>query len=658
MRRPSPFSPAGLQAAASRARLAVGARPPPEPPQAAVPAALAGETRTAREILSAVFGYGGFRGSQEEIVGHVIGGGDALVLMPTGGGKSLCYQIPALVRGGVAVVVSPLLSLMRNQVQELEAAGVRAASLSSETDYAEPQRISAAVRSGEAGLLYVAPERFAVEGFQRLLEQSPVSLFAIDEAHCVSQWGHDFRPSYLEVGRICSMFPHVPRIALTGTADPVTEHDMVERLGLSGARIFRASFDRPNISYTVVPRTDGRNQLFEFLEPRRGQSGIVYCLSRNKVEETAKLLRARGYDAVPYHAGLDPSVRRGNQDYFIKGEDVVVVATVAFGMGINKPDVRFVAHLEMPPTLEAYYQETGRAGRDGLPAAAWLAYGAQDLLERRRQIDESPGDEEFKRIRHQRLQTMIAYAESAECRRAVVLRFFGESHPGGCGQCDRCLHPVETVDGTQEAKMLLSACVRTGERYGGRHLVDVVMGERSKKVLEAGHAALPTFGVGADRPLEFWQHSLRQFIAVGLFCSPPGAHGGLAVTGEGRRALRGERSVEIVKPSSVARRVAARGAQPAAELPPERKALFDALRSLRAAIAREQSVPPYVVFSDRTLMDMVARMPRGLGEFGSVHGVGDAKRKRYGLRFLEVVDRHRSHGPRLPDRISVPEFGR
>ncbi|MBV8095811.1 MAG: DNA helicase RecQ [Acetobacteraceae bacterium] len=598
--------------------------------------------RDPAEILSAVFGYKAFRGDQAGIVAHVIGGGDALVLMPTGGGKSLCYQIPALARPGVTIVVSPLLSLMRNQVDELEAAGVRAGALNSQTDYAEASRITAAVRTGRIDLVYVAPERFEVESFQRLLGQAPIALFAIDEAHCVSQWGHDFRPSYLEVGRVCAKFPSVPRIALTGTADPVTERDMIERLNLSGVRVFRTSFDRPNIAYSVVEKTDLRRQLLGFLAPRRGQNGIVYCLSRSKVEKIAEFLRAQGYDAVPYHAGLDSQIRRENQDHFIRGDGVIAVATVAFGMGINKPDVRFVAHTDIPANLEAYYQETGRAGRDGLPAAAWMAYGSQDILERRRQIDESQADAAFKRIRHHRLQTMIGYAETAQCRRAVVLRFFGESHPGFCGQCDRCLHPAEKIDGTREAQMLLSASVRTCERYGGGHLIDVVMGERTKKILETRHTELPTFGVGADRPREFWQRALRQCIALGLLWSPPGSHGGLVVTTEGRRVLRGERKVELIKPSGVTRPAAvSKMADLAGDLPEGQKPLFEALRVLRAAIAREQSVPAYIIFPDRTLIDMVARMPRNLTEFGAVIGVGEAKRVRYGVRFLEVLNQHR-----------------
>jgi ATP-dependent DNA helicase RecQ len=610
------------------------------------------------DILKRVFGYDAFRGQQQAIIERTIAGEDSLVLMPTGGGKSMCYQIPAIARPGVAIIVSPLLALMYDQVQALAAAGVRAGALNSDMPYDEIQRIEGAMLSGGVDIVYVAPERFRNERFLRLLREADLSLFAIDEAHCVSQWGHDFRPDYLEVGKICAEFEGVPRIALTGTADPATKQDMLERLHLGGAEVFVSSFDRPNITYEVVEKTEPRKQLLEYLDKHRGESGVVYCLSRKKVEEVAAHLRSRGFDAVHYHAGLDKETKRQHQDRFMKGEGVIAVATVAFGMGIDKPDVRFVAHMDLPSSLEAYYQETGRAGRDGLPAHAWMVYGLADVVQRRQMIDQSEGDDAHKRIMHQRLQALVGYVESASCRRGVVLRYFGEDHHGNCCNCDRCLNPVKTYDGTLDATKVLRAAQGTGERYGGGHLIDVLVGQRTPKVVERRHAELPVFGTGSDKHRDAWQHILRQLVSAGFLASPPEAHGGLVITDEGRQILKGGRQVDLVdppdnrpkfKPEATSKKIVG-------DLPPARQELFQALRALRSDIARRDGVPPYVVFNDQSLLSMVSVMPQTLSDMARVHGVGQSKLEKYGAAFLEVVEKHRGD-PTLPDRISVP-FGR
>lgn len=602
--------------------------------------------RAPRDVLREVFGYSDFRGQQADIVEAAIRGEDVLVLMPTGAGKSMCFQVPALARDGVTIVVSPLLALIKNQVDTLRQAGVRAAELSSNVALSEIQSIEKAMRAGEIDLLYVAPERFVTDRFQSLLRQSPVSLFAIDEAHCVSQWGHDFRPDYLEVGRICSEYKSVPRIALTATADPATERDMIERLHLKGARVFRSSFDRPNISYTVAEKAEPTKQLLDFVGAHKGQSGIVYCLSRKKVEEVADMLQRKGYDAIPYHAGLDKSVRSTNQDRFIKGEGVIAVATVAFGMGIDKPDVRFVAHMDMPQSLEAYYQETGRAGRDGLASDTLLLYGLQDIVLRRQMIDEGEGDAEHKRRMHKRLQQFVGYVESADCRRAVVLRYFGETHGGGCGNCDRCRTPAETYDGTADAILVLGAARGSRERFGAGHLVDIVSGNATDKVRANRHQHLDAFGKGAEKSKHHWQAVIRQLVALGLMNSIPDRNGGMALTEDGIDVLNGGSNVNLVKPRPRVRSASRSASPAAAEIPAEQQDLWNDLRKLRSELAREQGMPPYIIFQDTTLLGMMQAMPKDLHEMSKIPGVGTSKLDRYGEQFLEIITRHNPEAAR------------
>ena len=599
-------------------------------------------------ILRETFGYASFRGPQAGIVEHVANGGNALVLMPTGGGKSLCYQIPALARPGVAIVVSPLLSLMRNQIQALEQAGVRAAQMSSAVDPASARRTAQAMRAGEVDLVYVAPERLATDGFQALLSETPLALFAIDEAHCVSQWGHDFRPEYLQVGEICARYDSVPRMALTATADGTTRADMAERLRLTDARVFLSSFDRPNITYTIVPKANPRRQLLDFLRDRMDQSGIVYCLSRQRVEETAAFLVSKGFDAIPYHAGMPTKQRSANQDRFITGDGVITVATIAFGMGIDKPDIRWVAHIDLPSSVEAYYQETGRAGRDGLPSDVLMMYGLQDIVQRRKMIEDGDGSIEHKRSLRRRLESLIAFAESADCRRAVLLRYFGERHPGQCGRCDRCLSPVATVDGTTDARKVLSAARRTGERFGAHHLVDILTGQRTDKVVQFRHDVLPTFGVGQDKPPEHWHHVIRQIAASGLLEIPADRHG-LALTGEGLEVMRGGPEVRLVErgtfsvPAARTRKSPGTGrsgsAGPVGLAPPDLQ-LWTAVRAWRAAEAREQGLPPYIVFNDATLLHIVTHKPSDRRELARIHGMGDMRANRYGAALLPIIAAH------------------
>ncbi len=589
-------------------------------------------------ILRTVFGYPSFRGQQEAVIRHVAAGGDALVLMPTGGGKSLCYQIPALVRPGVGVVVSPLIALMKDQVDALVQLGVRAAFLNSTLGAAEARRVEGQVARGGIDLVYVAPERLLTDRFLALLERAPLALFAIDEAHCVSQWGHDFRPDYLGLAVLHERFPGVPRVALTATADAPTRADIVERLRLQEARRFVSGFDRPNIRYRVVPKERPREQLLRFLEAEhRGDAGIVYCMSRRKVEETAEWLRARGWDAVPYHAGLDGAVRRAHQERFLLEEGVVVVATVAFGMGIDKPNVRFVAHLDLPKSMEAYYQETGRAGRDGLPADAWLAYGMADVVGLRRLLDASEADEAHKRVERQKLEAMLAYCETAECRRQVLLRYFGEELPGRCGNCDTCLDPVETWDGTEAARKALSCVYRTGQRFGVAHLVDVLLGNATERVVRWRHDRVSTFGIGRDLDARAWRSVFRQLAAAGLVAVDHERHGALRLTPRSRPVLRGEEQVRLRRDPAPARKARALRVAPADLADPAELDLFERLRARRLELARAQGVPPYVIFHDATLREMVRMRPADLASLGRVPGVGQVKLDRYGEAFLEVL---------------------
>jgi len=588
-----------------------------------------------------VFGYAEFRGQQAQIIEHVTAGGDALVLMPTGGGKSLCYQIPALARSGVGVVVSPLIALMQDQVDALLQVGVRAAFLNSSLDADAARAVQRRLFQGELDLLYVAPERLVTEGFLGALERVQgshgLALFAIDEAHCVSQWGHDFRPEYIQLSVLPERFPTVPRIALTATADAVTRAEIVTKLGLGKARQFVSSFDRPNIRYRVVEKDNARAQLAAFLASHAGEAGIVYCLSRKKVEETAAWLNDKGISALPYHAGMAAEARRAHQQRFVREEGIVMVATIAFGMGIDKPDVRFVAHLDLPKSLEGYYQETGRAGRDGAPAEAWLAYGLADVVLLKSWIDQSEAPPEIKRIEAMKLDAMLAYCEAARCRRVVLLNYFGEEAQA-CGNCDTCLDPPQTWDGTVAAQKLLSAVLRTGSRFGAGHLIDVLRGKATERVRQLRHDRLPTFGVGADLDEIGWRGVVRQLLALGLLHADPERYGALGLTAAARPVLRGESRLELRRVRS------ARGGKQ--RLPVRRPttveagvdpALLDALRGLRRELARAQSVPAYVVFHDATLLELARLRPDTESALRSISGIGDHKLKRYGARLLEVL---------------------
>ncbi|MGE5384534.1 MAG: DNA helicase RecQ [Betaproteobacteria bacterium] len=596
----------------------------------------------ALDLLRQTFGYSAFRGRQQEIVEHVAGGGDALVLMPTGGGKSLCFQIPAMLRPGCAVVVSPLIALMQDQVETLVQLGVRAAFLNSSLEWTEVRTIEQRLMQGGLDLLYVAPERLMTERGLSLLDRleatGGIALFAIDEAHCVSQWGHDFRPEYLQLSALHERYPQVPRIALTATADEATRREIIQRLGLSEAQIFISSFDRPNIRYTVVEKDNPRRQLLTFLAERKGEAGIVYCLSRKKVEETAEWLNGQGWPALPYHAGLPSEVRAENQRRFLREEGLVMVATIAFGMGIDKPDVRFVAHLDLPKSLEAYYQETGRAGRDGEPAEAWMTYGLQDVALQRARIDDSGAPEQQKRLEAQKLNALLAFCESPRCRRAVLLEYFGEAATP-CGNCDVCLDPPELWDGTEAARKALSAVFRTGMRFGALHLIDVLRGKSTEKTRQWNHDQLPTFGVGADLDDANWRAVFRQLVAAGLLQADLAEHGALKLTDAARPVLKGEQPVELrrYRPSRGAKPKRAAAGRAVEGLSTGDAALFEALRAWRAETAKEQGVPAYVILHDKTLRELAEVRPVSRGHLMTVTGMGQAKVERYGDDILAVV---------------------
>jgi ATP-dependent DNA helicase RecQ len=663
---PSPplFKPSGFRPSPAPARQ-MPARAPAAGgvfPAGPRPAILATAGRDPAAILKDVFGYGSFRGDQGDAVSHVTEGGDAIVLMPTGGGKSLCYQVPALARHGMAVIISPLVALMQDQVGRLRECGVAAEKLNSDMTWEERSRVTRDIGAGKVKLLYVAPERFATEDFQALLRRTELAMFAIDEAHCVSQWGHAFRPDYMEIGRITAEFPEVPRIAVTATASPSVRVDMVKHLRLEGARVFLSSFDRPNITYQIAEQHSQNTQLLDFLAGHQGESGIVYCLSRKKTEAVAALLREHGHDAFAYHARLDPAVKRASLDRFLKQEEgVIACATIAFGMGIDKPDVRFVAHMDLPDSLEAYYQETGRAGRDGKPAVAWMCYGLDSLRTRRQMIFDDPGNSAaYKQLAWQRLQALVSMIESPGCRRGCILRYFGEAHEGNCGNCDRCLSPVQTFGG-EEAKLtvqkLLSAVARTGGKFGLAHVVDVVTGNRTEKAVACRHNMLSCFGCGADRPKEWWAHIARQLYAGDLLASPPDAAYGYQMTAKGIAAMRGESAVRLVEPPPRWRRNRAavppgRKLDLAAGVPPERRQLFEDLRKMRSGAAAARDLPAFMIFGDATLVDIVQAMPDTLSQLRQIPGIGESKMFRYGQELLAIVGRHR-HAPR-PDRISVP----
>jgi ATP-dependent DNA helicase RecQ len=594
--------------------------------------------------LRHVFGYDAFRGEQGAIVDHVADGGDALVLMPTGGGKSLCYQLPALLREGTAIVVSPLIALMQDQVEALRQLGVRAAFLNSSLDAASAREVEQQLLAGTLDLLYVAPERLLTERFLSLLDRSGIALFAIDEAHCVSQWGHDFRPEYRQLTLLHERWPAVPRIALTATADAPTREEIVERLALEEARRFVSSFDRPNIRYSVVPKHDGKRQLLQFLADHAGESGIVYCLSRRKVEATAQALVEHGINALPYHAGLDAPLRAEHQRRFLREEGIVMVATIAFGMGIDKPDVRFVAHMDLPKSLEGYYQETGRAGRDGEPAEAWLAYGLGDAVLLGRMIEDSEAGDERKWLERRKLDALIGYCESTGCRRRTLLGHFGETHAGDCGNCDNCLTPPQSWDGTVAAQKALSCVYRTGQRFGAAHLVDVLRGADTAKVRQFGHDRLSTYGIGSDLDAKQWRSVFRQLVAAGLLQPDHEGHGALLLTADSSAVLKGQRSVTLRSDPPKAAKRRSRDDRPGAasaaaeDLSPQALERFEALRGWRAGIAREQGVPAYVIFHDSTLRQVALAEPDDLDALAQVSGVGASKLERYGQAVLDALE--------------------
>ncbi|SEB99207.1 DNA helicase RecQ [Streptomyces sp. TLI_105] len=610
------------------------------------PAASA-EISDAARVLHRVFGYTSFRGEQQEIIEQVVGGGDALVLMPTGGGKSLCYQIPALVRAGTGVVISPLIALMQDQVDALRALGVRAGFLNSTQDPYERQAVEQAFLADELDLLYLAPERLRTEGTQRLLDRGTVSLFAIDEAHCVAQWGHDFRPDYLALSMLHERWPKVPRIALTATATEATHAEIAKRLGLEDARHFVAGFDRPNIQYRIVPKNNPLKQLLELIRTEHdGDAGVVYCLSRASVEKTAAALVEHGIDAVPYHAGMDARTRAANQARFLREDGVVVVATIAFGMGIDKPDVRFVAHLDLPKSVEGYYQETGRAGRDGEPATAWLAYGLQDVVQQRKLIDGSEGDETHRRSLAMHLDAMLALCETVDCRRVRLLEYFGQTGKP-CGNCDTCLTPGESWDGTVAAQKLLSTVWRLAkerrQKFGAGQIIDILQGKRTAKVIQFDHDQLSVFGIGSDLGTAEWRGVVRQLLAQRLL-AVEGDYGTLVLTEDSGEVLGGRRQVPMRKekavPAPSRKEPGARSGKAArvpVDLPAAAVPVFEALRAWRAATAREQGVPAYVVFHDATLREIATRLPATVEELGTIGGVGEAKLTKYAEGVLETL---------------------
>jgi ATP-dependent DNA helicase RecQ len=600
----------------------------------------------ALSLLNSVFGLPGFRGAQEEIVRHVTEGGNCLVLMPTGGGKSLCYQLPALLRQGCGIVVSPLIALMRDQVAGLEEAGVRAAVLNSTLAFDEAAAVERRLVAGDLDLLYIAPERLLTPRCLALLERARLALFAIDEAHCVSQWGHDFRPEYIGLSVLAERFSDVPRIALTATADEITRKEIIARLGLDGARTFVASFDRPNIRYEIVDKHNAPAQLKAFIAERHtGDAGIVYCLSRARVEDIAAALADAGVRALPYHAGLDAAVRARNQDRFINEDGVVIVATIAFGMGIDKPDVRFVAHLDLPKSIEAYYQETGRAGRDGKPSSAWMAYGLSDIVQQRRMIEESTGPDAFKRVSMAKLDALVGLAETAGCRRERLLGYFGETLEGPCGNCDNCLSPPALRDGKIVAQKLLSCVYRTGQRFGAMHLIDVLIGRLTDRVKQFGHERLSVFGIGRELNEKQWRSALRQLIAMGHLRADSDAFGALKLTETSRGVLKGETEVWLREQAPGSRNRASRSRSRRGNLAPltpgqagaANPALVTALRAWRSEVARQRGMPAYVVLHDSTIDGIATAKPATPEQLRRIAGIGDKKLEHYGEALLALV---------------------
>jgi len=604
------------------------------------------------QVLLNVFGFEQFRGSQESIVNHIVQGGDALVLMPTGAGKSICFQLPSLIRKGVGVVVSPLIALMQDQVDALKQLGVRAAFLNSSLDFETAQKVTRQLLVGDLDLIYVAPERLLSASFLSLLErldsESKIALFAIDEAHCVSQWGHDFRPEYRQLTVLQERFPTIPRVALTATADAPTRAEIIERLSLESAKQFVSSFDRPNIRYRVLQKDHIKQQLEVFLETEHpDDSGIIYCLSRRSVDETAQWLKDRGWDAMPYHAGLSSQVRDFNQRRFLREEGVIMVATVAFGMGIDKPNVRFVAHLDLPKSMEGYYQETGRAGRDGLPSNAWMAYGFGDVVSLRQMVDSGEASEERKRVERQKLNALLGYCESITCRHQSILRYFGEDHPGSCGNCDNCLEPVSTWLATAEVQKALSCVYRTGQRFGVTHLIDVLLGKPTIKVKEFAHDSVSTFGIGKDLSQSQWNSVYRQLVASGLLNADIALYGGLKLVDElALPILRGQQEVWLRKDAgkikSQTTKIGDQKKTTHSAINSAEENLLIALKAQRTELAREQGVPPYVIFHDSTLQEMMKLAPTTLHQFRQLTGVGQAKLEKYGDQFINVIKSHQN----------------
>jgi ATP-dependent DNA helicase RecQ len=597
-----------------------------------------------QDILKKYFGYDSFRDHQGDIIEHLIAGNDAFVLMPTGAGKSICYQIPAMLRPGVGIVISPLIALMQDQVDALHQLDVKASFINSTLSTGEIRSIEQKTISGDIDLLYVAPERLLTSNFLRLLESTKIALFAIDEAHCVSQWGHDFRPEYLQLSVLPEQFPEIPRIALTATADTVTRRDIVLKLNLKKSKEYVSSFDRPNIFYRVVIKQNAKTQLDHFLKTQHsGDSGIVYCLTRKKVESTAKWLSEKGYNALPYHAGLDDSLRKTHQRRFLEEESVVIVATIAFGMGIDKPDVRFIAHLDLPKNIESYYQETGRAGRDGQEADAWMAYGLSDIVAMGKILDSSTGSEEFKRIQRQRLQSMTGYCETVNCRRQVLLNYFDESYPQPCGNCDNCNEKVEMWEGAIPAQKAMSCVYRTGQRFGAQYLIDVLLGKENERIIRFRHDKISTFGIGGELNGNEWKSVFRQLVAAGYIEVDMTGYGGFSLTEKGLVALKEKENIPLRKDpmqSKMQQKKAPKTHFTNSFETQDSEELWEDLRRLRLEIANDKGIPPFVIFHDKTLAEIVSRLPQTLDELSDIYGVGQKKLESYGNQFLDVVIKH------------------
>ena len=602
-------------------------------------------TQKALEILNSLYGYDSFRGHQADIIEHVTEGNNALVLMPTGGGKSLCYQIPSLLRDGVGIIISPLIALMQDQVGAMQQLGVKAAFLNSSLSRSEQNEIEQQLMAGQLDLLYIAPERLIQPYVLDMLGRCRLALFAIDEAHCVSQWGHDFRSDYLSLSILAERFSAIPRIALTATADIRTRKEIIERLSLEGAKAYISGFDRPNIRYAIANKTTPKKQLLAFLQHRKSEAGIVYCLSRKKVEDTAEWLSQQGYNALPYHAGLPSQLRQTHQSRFLREDGVIIVATIAFGMGIDKPDVRFVAHLDLPKSIEAYYQETGRAGRDGQPADAWMVYGLQDVVRLQQMAQGSDGSEQFKRAERHKLDAMLGLCEVTSCRRKVLLRYFADDAPNQCGNCDNCQMPPETWDATEAAQKVLSCVYRTGQRFGLVHVMDVLQGKENEKVLQHGHQQLSTFGIGSDTHEAQWRSVIRQLVVRGFLRVDLEGYSALQLTDLCRPVLKGEqelhlRKEEVKAPSLKGSKAGGKKSAGKVQIAPEDQELWEELRECRKYLSEEHNVPPYVIFHDATLKEMLDVMPMSGSELLTLTGVGDSKLEKYGPDFIEIICRY------------------